>query len=239
MSLCGAGGILMRRRVLPVLGLLAALPAWAQYPGQVAKGGKDHPELRAIAVLEWTGEEENPKASRLVPVVVLDAGQLQDGGIYLARPEPLALAPEVEYELQQNGKAVGLFDLHGSGRQQGSWVGFGSWKPMPKAQPKPSPQQLAQVGMDNQEGDRPTLHRKHHGKDEPAGGAGNGGSSGSSGAGSGSPAPPSDPDRPTLHKKDSGSGTSDTNASPGTGDATSTTTGSGTEIGRASCRERV
>jgi hypothetical protein len=61
---------------------MAALPVWAQYPGQVTKTTKDSPELRAIAVLEWTGDASKPKASRLVPVAVLDGGQLQDGGIY-------------------------------------------------------------------------------------------------------------------------------------------------------------
>ncbi|MGA9669712.1 MAG: hypothetical protein WBQ94_10905, partial [Terracidiphilus sp.] len=57
--------------VLAIAGLVAMLPVCAQYPGQVAKNTKDAPELRAIAVLEWTGEAGKPKASRLVPVAVL------------------------------------------------------------------------------------------------------------------------------------------------------------------------
>ncbi len=134
MSLRKGSGLLITRTAVAVLGMLAALPSAAQYPGQVTKNDKDSPELRAIAVLEWTGEAGKPKASRLVPVAVLDAGQLQDGGIYLARPEPLALAGEVEYELEQNGKPVGLFDISNAGQEQGSWVGYGSWKPMPERQ---------------------------------------------------------------------------------------------------------
>ena len=193
----------MGRRALAVAaGLLAALSAVAQYPGQVSKGGKDAPELRSIAVLEWTGDEGNPKASRLVPVAVLDGGELQDGSIYLARPEPMALFPEVEYELEQNGQPVGLYDISGAGQQEGSWVGFGAWKPMPAAKPLPSAKELARTGFDDDAGsDVPVLHRKPHGGDAPAGGgSGPGSGTGSGGEASGQ-AQPSDPDRPVLHKK--------------------------------------
>ena len=69
--------------------------------------------------------------------------QLQDGGIYLARPQPLALAGEVEYELQQNGKPIGLFDIKNAGQEQGSWVGYGAWKQLPAPKPKPSMEELA------------------------------------------------------------------------------------------------
>jgi len=212
---------LLIRGVVPALALAlaAAQPAAAQYVGQVGKGDKDTPELRSIAVLEWTGDEGKPTASRLVPVAVLDGGQLQDGGIYLARPEPLALIPEVEYELQQDGKPLGLFDIQHDGQELGSWVGFGSWKPMPSAHPKLTAAQLAKVDVDDDtQSDEPVLHRKHHADDAPAGGSGsgsgNGTGNGSSGAGSGSNSgsdsgsqAPSDPDRPVLHKAPSAGGT--------------------------------
>ena len=207
--------LFVRTAVLAGAGLLSALPAWSQYPGQVTKSGKVTPELRSIAVLEWTGEAGKPKASRLVPVAVLDGGQLQDGGIYLARPEPLALTGEVEYELEQNGKPTGLFDIKNTGQEQGSWVGYGAWKPLPAARPKPSQQDLARTRIDDDaQSDVPVLHRKHHADDAPGGEAGSGGSSGGgSQTGSTGPAPASDPDRPTLHKKDSSSDTGDANAS--------------------------
>jgi hypothetical protein len=130
---------------------------------------------------------------------VLDGGQLQDGAVYLARPEPMALFPEVEYVLQQDGKAIGLFDIDKAGQQLGSWVGFGAWKPMPAAHPKPSAAELAKTHFDDDEpGDgQPVLHRKHHSDDAPAAGTGSGSSSGSSDGA----AAPSDPDRPVLHKK--------------------------------------
>jgi hypothetical protein len=196
--------------LLSSAGLAALLPAGAQYPGQVTKNPKENPELRAVAVLEWTGEAGKPKACRIVPVSVLDEGRLQDGGNYLARPQPLALAGEVEYELEQNGKAVGLFDIENSGQEQGSWVGYGTWKPMPAPEAKPT----APVKVEDEDNDRPTLHRKKHADDAPGTGSGSGSGSGSGtgsdkGSSSSTPPPPDDPDRPVLHKPaaaDSGSG---------------------------------
>ena len=83
----------------------------AQYPGRITKTDKSTPILRSIAVLEWTGDAGKPSASRLVPVTVYDGDQLNDGTIYLTRPEPMALASGVEYELQKAGKPTGIFDV--------------------------------------------------------------------------------------------------------------------------------
>ena len=241
MALLSAGVFSTGRRLLALAGLLLALPSAAQYPGQVAKSGKESPELRAIAVLEWTGEAGKPKASRLVPVAVLDGGlllgsepqssQLQDGGIYLARPVPLALAGAVEYELQQNGKPMGLFDVLSAGQEQGAWVGHGAWKPLPVVRPKPSAEERARNRIDDEESDRPVLHRrKHPGESPGAGGSSRSGgsskpgtdtddaSSKSSDSGSSGPAPASEPDRPTLHKKDSGENADDSSTSSASND---------------------
>jgi hypothetical protein len=234
------GILLMRRSILSAVGLLAVLPVWSQYPGQVTKRSKDSPELRAIAVLEWTGDAGSPKASRLVPVAVLDGGELQDGGIYLARPEPLALAGEVEYELQQDGKPMGLFDIRNSGREQGSWVGYGAWKPLPTPKPKPSMSELAQSKIEDEDSDRPVLHRKKH-ADEGGGtsAGGNAGGSGSSGSGSASSGPPpaDDPDRPKLHKKDS-SGDSSTASTSGTASTPGTSSGSAPDADQPTLHRR-
>ena len=184
--------------------VLLAVSCAAQYTGQVTKQAKENPVLRSVAVLEWTGEPGKPKASRIVPVTVLDEGQLQDGGIYMARPQPMAVTGGIEYELQQNGKPVGLFDIQSAGQVQGSWVGLGSWKPLPVAKSKPSMAELAKIDVQDEESDRPVLHRKKHAAD---------------GKGDADPAPPAapdDPDRPKLHKKDTGasdkSDSSDTDA---------------------------
>ena len=187
---------------LLVVGLgLAPAALVAQYPGQITKKSKDTPELRAVAVLEWTGEEGKPKTSRLVPITVYDGEALQDGNIYLARPQPMALAYEVEYELEQNGTPIGLYDIKNAGQEEGFWVGHGSWKPMPSAKPaKPKP--IVDTGFDPND-DKPVLHRKH--------GSSSGDKSDSS-SDSGGSGPSPDPDRPTLHKKtdsgDSGSASS-------------------------------
>ncbi|MGA8089976.1 MAG: hypothetical protein WCA10_22080 [Terracidiphilus sp.] len=177
------------------LGLTAA-SAFAQYPGQIIKRDKDTPELRAIAVLEWTGDEGKPKTSRIVPITVYDGQALQDGGVYLARPQPLALTGEVEYELEKNGAPFGLYDIRTAGQEQGSWVGYGLWKPLPSAKPA-TPKPIVDDGFDPND-DKPVLHRKHQ--------------EGSSSSDSRASGPSPDPDRPTLHKpsstNDSGSSTS-------------------------------
>jgi hypothetical protein len=137
-SLLTANVLFTRQTTLAVALGLVSLAAAAQYPGQVTKKSKDAPPLRSIAVLEWTGDEGKPKNSRLVPVTVFDGEALRDGNVYLARPQPLALAGEVEYELEKNGKSIGLYDIKNAGQEQGSWVGYGAWKPLPSAKPKPA-----------------------------------------------------------------------------------------------------
>ncbi len=183
------------------------LAAHAQYPGQIAKPETDAPDLRAVAVFEWTGDEAHPKAARLVPVCIYDGQDLNDASIYLTHPEPLALESDVEYQLQRDGSPVGLFDIDTSAREQGGWVGYGKWRPLPKA--KAAPTQVAKIDAeDDSQSDVPILHRKHHADDS-------GGASSGSGSGSGGPAP--DPDRPTLHKGGDTSSTSaggDSNAPP-------------------------
>ncbi len=184
----------------PVLAsILVPAAVWAQYSGQVKKTKDAAPDLRAIAVLEWTGDLSKPKTARIVPVAIFDGEKLQDAGIYMARPQPLALTGEVEYELKQNGKTFGFFDIQNAGQELGSWVGFGKWKPLPP--PKPVKAAAPAKVDDYSSDDKPVLHRK---KD----------TGGSSGSGSG----PADPDRPTLHKSpsdsDSSSPASDTSAGP-------------------------
>ena len=152
-------------------------------------------------MLEWTGDAGKPKASRIVPITIYDGEKLQDAGVYLARPQPLALSYEVEYQLERNGKPFGLFDIKNAGQDQGAWVGFGNWKPMP--QPKAAKAVLPEK-IDDAGDDKPVLHRKKGSGDTPAS---TGGGKNTKPTGSGDA---SDPDRPKLHKK-----TDDTsNASP-------------------------
>jgi hypothetical protein len=192
------GRIVLLAASLATVCLLLALPMAAQYPGQVAKSTKDAPELRSIAVLEWTGDPDHPTASRLVPVTLLDAGELQDASIYLARPVPLALAGDVEYEIQQNGKPTGLFDLHSAGQEMGGWVGHGVTKPIVVAKPKA--EKKAPRPIEDENSDRPVLHRKHHPGDDAGNSKGDSGSDSQAGS---QPQADADPGRPKLHKKDS------------------------------------
>jgi len=191
--------VIAARIVVPAA-LLAALPALAQYPGQINTSKQNGPDLRAVAVLEWTGDPGHPKASRLIPLTVWDGQNLQDGAIYLAQPEPLSLEGEVEYKLKQDGKTIGLYDIENAAQEQGSWIGYGDWKGLPTPKPPAPPKEFARSdfggGDDN---GPPILHRR-----TPA-----------SGNSSGSSAPAQDPDRPTLHRSDSSGGGSSTGDSTG------------------------
>jgi len=188
------------------------LPAPGQYPGQVAKPDANAPDMRAVAVYEWTGDEAHPKAARLVPICIYDGQDLNDAGVYLAHPEPLALESDVEYQLQRDGKPVGRFDIDTSAREQGGWVGYG--KLFPPSNAKPGAAQVAKVDEDDDaQSDVPILHRKHHADDSSGGGTNSGSGSGS---GSGGSAP--DPDRPTLHK---GGDSSTTNSGTNSGGSSS------------------
>jgi hypothetical protein len=199
-----------RQTVLAVFLGIVAMTAQAQYPGQVAKKSKDTVQLRAIAVLEYTGEEGKPKTSRLVPVTVYDGQSLQDANVYLARPQPLALAGEVEYELEKNGKPLGIFDIKNSGQEQGSWVGYGAWKPLPVPKAEP-PKPVLDDGFDSSN-DRPVLHRKHA---NGSGSSKDDGKGKDNGSDSSAPSAPSDPDRPTMHKKTPSTDSSSTDAHKG------------------------
>ncbi|HEV2133746.1 MAG TPA: hypothetical protein VGR47_05735 [Terracidiphilus sp.] len=165
--------------------LVAALPAAAQYAGKVPDQSKTNgPNLRAVAVLEWTGEPGKPNASRLVPITLWDGQDLQDASIYMAQPAPVALESDTEYQLKDNGKTIGYYDISSAGQSQGAWIGFGSWKPLTVPKPAAAPQKVEDA--DDNEGGPPVLHRKNQ-PDESSGK-------------SSTPAPPPDPDRPTLHQ---------------------------------------
>lgn len=188
---------------------LASLPAPAQYPGQINPHPKNEPILRAVVVVEWTGSLEHPTASRVIPISLWDGTTLQDAGIYLARPEPLALQSETEYVLQKDGRQDGLFDISEAANQGGGWIGFGKWRPLPKG---PTPAELArerakmEIVDDYGASDEPVLHRKHHPGDAKTTGNNKAGTAASN-------APPPDPNRPHLGSDDSSSDTAN-NAPP-------------------------
>ena len=185
-----------------ILCLALAVPACAQYPGRMETTKKAAPTMRSIAVLEWTGQTGKPSASRIIPISVFDGEQYQPGGLYLAKPEPLALEPGTEYVLQDAGVARGLFDVNTAQDVEGYWFGYGAWKPMAAPPKRIRPKQgrnMPQVVTDANDG-RPHLNRRDSSgsQDSPA----------SSGSGSSSPntqssnnPPAGDPDRPTLRRR--------------------------------------
>jgi hypothetical protein len=200
----------------------------AQYPGRIENTKKAAPAVRAVAVLEWTGPSGKPTASRIIPVAVFDGEQYQPGGLYLARPEPLAVEPGTEYVLQDAGVARGLFEVNSAQDVSGYWFGYGSWRPMAPPPKKPKPKQgrnMPQV-VDSQDG-RPHFKVRSDSGSSSSGssdgssgsssgsGSGSGNGSGSSGGSASSKSPATDPDRPTLRRR-SDTGSSSETASTST-----------------------
>jgi hypothetical protein len=209
----------MMTKAASSLAMLLALAglAYAQYPGHIEDGKKKGPTVRAIAVLEWTGEVGKPSASRIIPISVFDGEQYQPGGLYLAKPEPLALEPGTEYVLQVAGIARGLFDVNTAHDVDGYWFGYGSWKPMappPKRAKAKQGRNMPQVVTDAGNG-RP--HFK--GRDSSGNSTSTDTSSGSTSQPASSNAPAGDPDRPTLRRR-SDSSTSAPAADASSADAT-------------------
>jgi hypothetical protein len=241
-------GAILRGTVLSLVFAGSAIAASAQYPGLVKKPDSKIPIMRSIAVLEWTGEPGKPSASRLLPVSVFDGEQLNDGTIYLTQPQPIALAGDVEYELQTAGKPIGIFDVFGASDVEGIWQGVGIWKPLSvrEAEKASSAFNTSNLyggvnGKDSEDDDKPVLKRKHPkdsvSDDKPTSA---GDASKAPDTKSTSSAQDSDPDRPTMKRKsasDSGSsGTSNSDPDQPTlhrksGDDSSTPTSSGSTAG--------
>lgn len=167
------------------------------------------PELRAVGVLEWTGEAGKPSASRLIPVAVYTGNRYQDAGIYMARPEPLAVEGDTEYELQQAGVPKGRFDIFSAGNVQGTWYGYGVWKPLTEVKtPKLSVSKVMPEIVRDVDSDRPHLSKGKsdpHQPDTPAGPVQQTAAKDSPSARAGTEPHVSstsdDPDRPKLRKR--------------------------------------
>ncbi len=192
--------------------------ALAQYPTE-KKAEKKSTNPRAVAVLEWVGAPGKPSASRLIPVSIFIDGALQDGGLYLARPEPMTLESGTLYELQKSGKPVGMFEVGSAGHVQNgqfpnTWFGYGAWKPLMKPAP-PKPIQMAAVRITDSsqraDADRPTFAKGAGSASAPPNPAPAPGSSpagsgkpGTAQAGSSSPGSPSSPSSGGSTKAPSG-----------------------------------
>jgi hypothetical protein len=182
---------------------------WAQYPGHVSTQQKPSATstLRSVAVLEWTGDRNQPNATRLVPVSLFDGQHLQDGGLYLARPVPLALDSGTEYEVEGSGLPQGWFDIAGAREIGNDWFGFGNWKaylPPPPKRLHPSRNPPTVVRDKSDDEDKPHFVRR----DQSTGSPNSGGTAGTDTAPSDKTSGNSqassasvDPDRPKLRRR--------------------------------------
>jgi hypothetical protein len=185
---------------------------WAQYPGHI--DAKQKPAatstLRSVAVLEWTGDRNRPNATRLVPVSLFDGERLQDGGLYLARPVPLALDSGTEYQVEGAGLPQGWFDIAGAREIGDDWFGFGNWKPYVPPPPKklhPSRNPPTVVRDKSEDEDKPHFVRR----DQSTGSANTSGTAGTGSASSDkttASSAPVDPDRPRLRRRPDDNNTS-------------------------------
>ena len=200
--------------------LALAVPASGQYPGRLDANKKAAPSVRAVAVLEWTGESGKPSASRIIPISVFDGEQYQPGGLYLAKPEPLALEPGTG-NMCSRMRALGGDFLTSTRRT--TWTDTGlamargrRWQLPPKrAKPKQG-RNMPQVVTDAGTG------RPHFKGRDTSGGSGSTDSSSSPASSSApsNPPPSGDPDRPTLRRRaDSSSSSPAPSASTGSTDA--------------------
>jgi hypothetical protein len=231
-----------RRPTALALLALGATFAGAQYSTPIGTGAAKPKTLRATAVLEWTGSLQKPSASRLMPIAVWDGERYQPAGLYLARPDPLALETGTQYELERAGEPVGLFNVRAAAELNGEWIGVGRFQA--EAAPPPPPKLKASkhlpvlsngkpTGPDKSAGrespsnadGRPTLHRKTDDSAPSSSGSAQAGTPASPQASpdktSSSPSKPADTsstsssgdsDHPTLHRRADSSDTSSTSS---------------------------
>ena len=119
----------------------------------------------------------------------------------------MPLESGIEYQLQEAGLPQSRFDVASAAQLNGSWFGYGSWKPL--AAPAPI-HHLNPSKIDPQVVDGGDDRRPHFRKAAPES------ASGVPGAAN----PPEDPDRPTLRKREGGAPDTAATASPVTADAT-------------------
>jgi len=245
------------RRIFPLAAAAASGFAMAAaVSGQMHKVAKPEDVVRAVGVYEWLGDRAKPTASRLIPVTLFIDGELQDAGVYLARPVPLAIDSGTVYEIDKAGVGEGTLDLKYASHLQSpdaaatyddGWFGYGTFAPPPppkKVAALKASTNLAKIESSRAdiESDRPTLVRRHDSSSDDSTSASSDSASSDAKAGSStspaaSPAPPDDPDRPHLTRRQDSSAAStpaagtDTSASapaPSDASADKTAPGAGT-----------
>jgi hypothetical protein len=200
------------------------------------KVAKPQQVVRAVGVYEWTGDFAKPTASRLIPVSLYIEGKFEDAGIYIARPIPFALLPGNLYILQTAGVDKATLDLAYAKHLQAieptgdlawddGWFGYGSVRPLAAPRRtttalKPSKNlPVLTTGSDPNRphfGSKPTADSTTTTTTDQS----------KSGSSSTSSTASSDPDRPTMTRRNpdaSSSGTSTTTTDTTTASTTSST----------------
>jgi hypothetical protein len=159
-------------------GLLVGASAVGCVSAQTHRVEKTEVVVRAVGVYEWTGDMAKPTASRLIPVTLFIDGNLEDAGVYLARPVPFALLTGNVYELDQSGVAKGTLDLVYSRHLQtvdeaydDGWFGYGAFKAAPPPKPAPALRRsktLATLTSNSGDTSKATLSDKTSGSTAPA-----------------------------------------------------------------------
>jgi len=231
------------------LALLAATSATTLH-AQMHYVKKPGTVVRAIGVYEWTGDLAKPNASRLIPISIFIEGKLEDAGVYLARPVPMALQTGTVFELDRAGVPTGLLDLSFARHLQPSeasdaapyddgWFGYGTFKK--EAAPKPTlatnkvRQSKAVLQSSKPDTASPHLSNKtdsaSNDNSRPTltrrdGSAPNDSTSSTPAASTSNTstaAPPDDPNRPTLQRRDGSTPAADTTPAPTQSTPTATT----------------
>jgi hypothetical protein len=205
------------RRITQLLCALALAASVFVASAQTHKVAKPETVVRAVGVYEWTGDMAKPAASRLIPVSLFIDGRLQNAGVYLAAPIPMSLLTGNVYQLQKSGITLGDLDLafarhfvasaESTTTYDDGWFGYGKF--VPPAAPKKSTLKptttLAKINGIDDNDDKPHFSSR-------SAVPGSGGSADPAPGTTTAPAdtPATDPDRPTLHRSPSqtGSGSS-------------------------------
>ncbi len=223
--------------------------------GQTHKVEKTQTVVRAVGVYEWMGDMAKPTASRLIPITVFIDKQLEDAGVYLARPVPFALLTGNVYELQQSGVAKGTLSLAysrhlhaenlttGESAYDDGWFGYGSYQPL-RAEKKTAvlraSKTLPVIKGGNAKGvtddDRPHFATRGGGDAQAKAGdtaakpaadtKTDTATETTADSTSTDSAPAGDPDRPTLKRRSSSSGSDSSTASSKSGTGTTDSTSS-------------
>jgi hypothetical protein len=203
-----------------ILGLcLLAATAHAPLAAQTHKVAAPEKVTRALAVYEYTGDLAKPDAARLVPISIFIDSQLEDAGVYLAKPVPFALDAGIVYSIERAGDPIGTLDLDYArnivtrrsatdDNPVGAWYGYGRFlspaaeaaqnKKLHPAKPSVI---VATTDSDNPDDDRPKFIRRESSTDTAAPAT-----TRTTTAKNQPPSAPDpdadDPDRPTLRHRD-------------------------------------